>query len=107
MDAKVNFIKTVVLDILDKEKVAADRIILFGSRATGQNTEHSDYDLLVVTRRTMPVQTRIGLSTKIRKELARSLIDADVFIRSGEEVEEHKDEVGTLAREALKEGLVI
>ena len=33
-----------------QEKVAPDMVILFGSRATGRHHEHSDVDLLVVTK---------------------------------------------------------
>ena len=81
-----------------------DRIILFGSAATGQMTRDSDIDLLVVER--SPSDTR-----EARFRIAESLSDlefpVDVFVMAAERFEESKNIFGGIAYPAHKYGRVI
>jgi len=53
-------------DVLDEivarivEAVDPDKIILFGSRARGDGSEHSDYDILIVSDTPLPKLDRTG-----------------------------------------------
>jgi len=81
-----------------------DRIILFGSAATGQMTEDSDLDLLVVEPE--PVNTR-DRSIKIRRALGDVHYPVDVIVMSSERFEETKNIVGGIAYPARKYGRVL
>ncbi len=104
---ELNEIKAVIGKILSRFGQEIEKIILFGSRAAGTQTKYSDYDLLVVIKATIPIEKKIEISAQIRSELAKEKIDADIIIKSGEETETYKEYIGTIVREALKEGVVI
>ena len=81
-----------------------DRIILFGSAATGQMTEDSDLDLLVVEPQ--PANTR-DRSIRIRRALGDVHYPVDVIVMSSERFEETKNIVGGIAYPARKYGRVL
>ena len=81
-----------------------DRIILFGSAATGQMTEDSDLDLLVVEPE--PANTR-DRSIRIRRALGDVHYPVDVIVMSSERFEETKNIVGGIAYPARKYGRVL
>ena len=81
-----------------------DRIILFGSAATGAMTRDSDIDLLVVEPE--PGNTR-DESVKIRRALAEVGYPIDVIVMSTRRFEETKDIVGGIAYPAHKYGRVL
>jgi predicted nucleotidyltransferase len=95
------FLKQVLSD-LNYEK-----IILFGSRARGDFSKRSDYDILVIVERTLSIEEKMKLSTHLRKELARKGIDADIILKSRAEVEYYKNKIGSVVRTALKEGVAV
>ena len=86
------------------ERFAPDRVILFGSRASGRAGPDSDVDLLVV----MPVR-----GSKRRKvvEIGVALHDfsvpKDIMISTPEEFAWRKDVVGTIEYPAAREGRVL
>jgi predicted nucleotidyltransferase len=78
-----------------------DRIILFGSAATGQMTRDSDIDLLIVEP--APGDTRAeGL--RIQDSLGGLGYMFDVFVIATERFEESRDVFGGLAYPAQKYG---
>jgi predicted nucleotidyltransferase len=81
-----------------------DRIILFGSAATGQMTEDSDLDLLVVEPE--PANTR-DRSVSIWRALGDVHYPVDVIVMSSERFEETKNIVGGIAYPARKYGRVL
>jgi predicted nucleotidyltransferase len=81
-----------------------DRIILFGSAATGEMTPDSDVDLLVVEP--SPSDTRAERVT-LGKSLRGLGYPCDVFVISRESFEESKTIIGGLAYPAHKYGKVI
>ncbi len=107
MDQIVKFAKAIILDELGKEKIEVDGIMLFGSRARGDDTKYSDYDLLVMVNKKIPIRSKIALTTRLRRILAESLVDADIIIKSSEEVRQYGDQIGTVTREALREGVTV
>jgi predicted nucleotidyltransferase len=80
------------------------RIILFGSAATGQMTEDSDLDLLVVEPE--PANTR-DRSVRIRRALGDVRYPVDVIVMSSARFEETKNLIGGIAYPARKYGRVL
>jgi predicted nucleotidyltransferase len=81
-----------------------DKIILFGSRARGQGGPDSDADLLIVMRvdgskRQQAVQMDLALEG--------IPIPIDLIVVTPEEVEKYRDAIGTIIREAVREGKVL
>ena len=81
-----------------------DRIILFGSAATGEMTEDSDLDLLVVEPE--PADTR-DRSVLIRRALGDVRYPVDVIVMSSARFEETKNLIGGIAYPARKYGRVL
>ncbi|MGA7235721.1 MAG: nucleotidyltransferase domain-containing protein [Bryobacteraceae bacterium] len=81
-----------------------NRIILFGSGVTGQMTEDSDLDLLVVEPH--PANTR-DRSVKIRRALGDVHHPIDVIVMFTERFEETKSVIGGIAYPANKHGRVL
>ena len=81
-----------------------DRIILFGSAATGTMTRDSDIDLLVIEPE--PGNTR-DQSVKIRRSLGEVGYPIDVIVISTERFEDTKNIFGGIAYPAHKYGRVL
>jgi predicted nucleotidyltransferase len=82
----------------------AERIILFGSAATGKMTRDSDIDLLIL--KTEPDNTRRE-SVQVRRALSGLGYPFDIIVMSMERFEESKGVIGGLAFPANKYGKVI
>ena len=80
-------------------------IILFGSRARGDYSEKSDYDILIVMKNILTIREKMELSSLLRKKLAKEEIDADIVIKSKEELNYYRTKIGSVVREVLKEGV--
>src|ERR1039457_2492398 len=81
--------------------VRPDRIILFGSAATGQMTKDSDIDLLIVDP--APHNTRHE-SIRIRRALGDVGYPVDVIVIATERFEATKDIIGSIAYPAHRHG---
>lgn len=81
-----------------------DRIILFGSAASGRMTRDSDIDLLVLE--SSPGNTRRE-SVRLRDALRGLGFPFDVIVMSSERFEESKGVIGGIAYPANKYGKVI
>lgn len=85
--------------------VAVEQIVLFGSRARGDADTQSDWDLLIILQDPLSRQQRIDLFARLNRALARLLIPCDLIIRSQQEVQREAQQVGSVVRRALMEGL--
>jgi predicted nucleotidyltransferase len=81
-----------------------DKIILFGSAATGQMTKDSDIDLLIVGP---PPANRHEASVEIRDAIGNIQLPVDVILIATERFESTKDIVGGIAYPAHKYGRVL
>ena len=81
-----------------------ERIILFGSGATGLMTRDSDLDLLVIER---DFESQREESARLREALGNIGMPIDVFAMTPERFEETKGVIGGLAYPANKYGKVI
>jgi predicted nucleotidyltransferase len=82
----------------------ADRIILFGSAATGRMTPDSDIDLLIVRK---GVKDKLTESVRINEALRGMGFPFDVIVMPLKRFEETKNYIGGLAYPAHKYGKVI
>ncbi len=80
------------------------QIILFGSHARGEAGPESDVDLLVVLPQ---VTDKRRVSIEIRRALRDLPVAKDVLVTTPEEIRRRGDQVGTVLRPALREGVVL
>jgi predicted nucleotidyltransferase len=83
------------------EVAQPDRIILFGSAAQGKMGPDSDLDLLVIKT---GVQHRRHLAQQIYLNLFGIALPVDIIVVTPEDVESHRDAVGTIIGPAIREG---
>lgn len=81
-----------------------DKIILFGSAATGQMTKDSDIDLLIVGP---PPANRHEASVQIRDAIGNIKLPVDVILIATERFESTKDVMGGIAYPAHRYGRVL
>ena len=96
-DKTLDRIKTTLIQALNPIK-----IYIFGSRGRGDNSEISDYDLLVVVEKSnLDYHTR-----NVRARLALTDVHSatDVFVVTQAEFDELKNEMGSIPELALHEG---
>jgi predicted nucleotidyltransferase len=83
------------------EAVHPLRIVLFGSAARGQTTPDSDIDLLVV----MPEGTHRRRTSQLLYRTIRGIrTPFDLIVATPGDLEKHRDNVGLIYRNALREG---
>ena len=86
------------------ERFHPDRIILFGSHAKGKASNDSDLDLLVV----MSVEgSRRSKANEIDLALADRIVPVDVIVVTPDQFERQRDVMGTIVREAVREGKTV
>lgn len=84
-----------------------EKVILFGSRARNEAKNDSDYDFLVVTYNTLTRNQKMKLFSSLQDKLVDKGIDADIIIKSDEEIDYYRDKIGSVVRNALKEGIAL
>jgi uncharacterized protein len=98
-----NTIKSIVNSFLPNAQV-----LLFGSRARGEFSVDSDFDLLIITRQTFSPRIKMNWESKIRKSLINTLdLPFDIIIQSKKEVSEKKDLSGHIVYYAMKDAVEI
>ena len=100
-------IRGIIAETLGEAGISLSRVILFGSRARGDFNRFSDYDILVIIDRVLEPREKMVLSEKIRDNLVKLHIPTDIIVKSEEEVSYYRDKIGSLVREALKEGVSV
>ena len=86
------------------ERFAPEKIILFGSYASGDAKEDSDVDLLVVAETELPLQERFPV---VRRLLADVPAAIDVFWKTPEEYRRWRNVVNHVVYFAEKYGRVV
>jgi predicted nucleotidyltransferase len=97
-----DLIKSIIQRILSV--VQPDRIILFGSAASGKMTSDSDIDLLVIEKFSKNTRRE---SVRIRSQLRGLGLPIDVFVMTSERFEQTKHVIGGIAYPANKYGKII
>ncbi len=96
---------TELVEQIVKEVTGADQIFLFGSRARGTFSADSDYDVLAILPSSLGQRERRRLSTRCRQRLAQLSVDADVLVKSPDEIKAYQDKRGSIVHEALRTGI--
>ena len=81
-----------------------DKIILFGSYATGTPNEDSDLDLFVIKETDLPRPQR---AVVVRKMLYGSMIPIDLIVYTPKEIEESKGNKFSFVYEVLNTGMTL
>lgn len=82
--------------------ISPEKVILFGSYATGKATDESDIDILIVEKE---VKSKMEEKRKIRKSLSGIDIPKDILVVSEEEFNFYKKEFGSVIKEAYNKGI--
>ena len=99
MDIQKKLLETIVQRIL--EVTQPEKIILFGSYARGDATEHSDLDIMIIQHADLP---RYKRATPIRLALLGLFPSKDIAVYTPEEVEEWKTASTSFIASVLREG---
>jgi len=83
------------------------KIILFSSRAKGTAREDSDWDFFVIIDKKLSFNEKWDIIDEIKIKLAKLKIPNDILLKSEDEVEESKDDVGRITYYVLKEGVEV
>jgi len=84
------------------------KVLLFGSRARGDEKDGSDFDLLIITPKTFTPREKISWCSLLDKALVKSIhAPVDVLFNSQDEVNVKKDLPGHIISWAMKEGVAL
>ena len=90
------------------DEVDPEQVILFGSRARGDERKNSDVDLIVVEAEPFgPERSRHKELVRIYHALAGFRIPADVLVYSHDDVDYWRDSLNHVLARALREGKVL
>ena len=103
---KLEKIKEIILDECKKMGIGVERIILFGSRARGENKENSDFDIYVVVD-DIEFFAYKKLYSKLLWRFAELDLNVDIIIRPFKAFEKNKNFLGFISHYANKEGISI
>ncbi len=81
-----------------------DKVILFGSYASGNPTPDSDLDLLIIKEN---VKSKMKDSLKFRKALRDIRLPKDILVTSQEEFDYYKTQCGSIYKDISEKGVVI
>ena len=89
------------------EEVDPERVILFGSRARGEDQEDSDVDLVVVEAEPFGPDRSRHKEIRLYKVLADFPVSADILVYTHDEVDYWRDSLNHVLARALREGKVL
>jgi predicted nucleotidyltransferase len=98
----VDAIKTTAKSFLPDAEV-----LLFGSRTRKDENSDSDYDILLITKRSLTPKEKLPLKTKIRKALLLLGVRSDILIQSKTEVDQKKKLPGHIVRRIMREAITL
>jgi predicted nucleotidyltransferase len=84
------------------------RVLLFGSRARGDQDRFSDYDLLIITPQTFTEKEKLRWSTKLDRAIVSAVkVPVDLLLNSEEEILQKQELPGHIIRSVMKEGIIL
>jgi predicted nucleotidyltransferase len=100
----ISYIPVITKRIIDSYN--PDKIILFGSHATGTARPDSDLDFLVVLKE-VNLATRRNFMVGMLKLMSDLPIAKDILVYSPDEMEQHKNKKWSVVYSAMQEGKVV
>jgi uncharacterized protein len=103
-----NKIHELINEIIQKlaGQIDLERIVLFGSRVTGQTDEYSDLDILIIApSRERPLDRRSKVR-RLLEDLDKS-IGLDILFYTPEEVEKFQDHPSSFIHHVLTTGVTV
>ncbi len=97
----------IIKEEIEKNGFKVLKILLFGSRAKGNYKQDSDFDFFVIIDKKITFNEKWDIIDRIKIKLAKLRISNDIIIKSNEETEEEKDDVGKITYYVLKEGIEV
>ena len=85
-----------------REVIEPDKIILFGSQARGTASKESDYDILVINK-----DCKRSILNNLYMKMIEVNAAVDIILNTPEMVENSKNKVISVTKDALKEGITI
>ena len=105
-DADATPLDRMVRAIVDE--VDPEQVILFGSRARGDATAESDFDLIVVEAQPFGAgRSRYAEEARLYRALAGCGVCKDILVYSRDEVDYWRDSLNHVLARALREGRVL
>ena len=84
------------------------RILLFGSRARGNNDIHSDYDILIITPDEQTHSEKLTSGSQIDRAIVKAIhAPVDVLLYSESEILQKEQLPGHIVRSAIREGIAL
>lgn len=87
-----------------KDECEPEKIILFGSCATGKHTPQSDIDIMILMPDELSRKEKLGLLFSLEKRFLRLKHSVDVILKSVKQFEEYNMFSGTVNYDVAKEG---
>lgn len=105
MDAEATRTHPVLREIVNRIRMSVhpEKIILFGSRADGHETEQSDFDVLVVKETS---RKRVE-AMKIYRALVGAGVPVDIVVATPGDLIRHANSLVSPVAAALREGVVL
>jgi len=94
---------------LDELGIEYSGIILFGSRAKDRPERESDWDFLVILKKSMNMESKKKLWLKIHKKFHEyfPFTSVDIILKDADSFEEEKTIANTISNEVYLEGISI
>jgi predicted nucleotidyltransferase len=96
--------KQIIIEEIEKYGFQVIEIILFGSRARGDEKEDSDWDFYVLIDRDIEFSVKRKLVASITTRLSKNKIPADILIQPASVIKERQNDPEYLAYYVLREG---
>ncbi len=97
----------IIKEEIEKNGPKVLKIFLFGSRAKGTYRQDSDFDFFVIVDKKLSFNEKWNIIDEIKIKLAKLRIPNDIIIKSSDEVEEEKNDVGRITYYVFKEGIEV
>ncbi|MBA3063153.1 nucleotidyltransferase domain-containing protein [bacterium] len=93
-------------EVIDRivKNINPEKIILFGSYASGNPSEDSDLDILIVKEMRIP---RYKRTREVKKHLRGMKIPIDVIVYTKKEIKEWEDTKTAFINQAIKQGKIL
>ena len=107
MEETLKKIRKVIVEIAKNHGIKIDKIILFGSRARGDHSKDSDWDILIVTEEELDWRVKGDFIAEIGWNLVNRNIVPEILVVDKETFEKYRNLTGFVYHWAEKEGTLI